>query len=90
MLAVSLLEAPLPLQYSVGGASKLENSEYIKMIHRMKPCHLFAFLAKMECWWADFEQTSEEYIVFIAKKGDNDTIEYVKRKIQDEYDRVVA
>ena len=87
---MSLLEAPMPLQLSVKATSELEGGKYIKMTHRMKPCHLFAFLAKMDAWWADFECSTEEYLVFIARKSDSDTIDYLKRKIQDEYDRVVA
>ncbi len=80
----------MPLQLSVKAASELECGKYIKMTHRMKPCHLFAFLAKMDTWWADFECSAQEYLVFISKKGDTETIEYLKRKIQDEYDRIVT
>ena len=38
------LEAPLPLEYAIKILSSLEDGEYLKMIHRMKPCKLDAIL----------------------------------------------
>lgn len=90
LIDVALLEAPLPLQLSLKGASELQESQYIKMIHRMRPCHLFSFLEKMDTWWTDFEVSDSEYLVFIAKADDSVVIEYLKGKIADEYGRIIA
>jgi hypothetical protein len=84
------LEAPLPLHLTLKKASELQKGEYIKMIHRMKPCHLSSFLEKMDAWWADFENKRDEYLFFIAKKDDIQTIGFVKEEIANEYDRIVT
>jgi len=87
LLDVSELEAPLPLQKALSAASKLKQYEYIKMVHRMKPCHLFATLEKIGVWWLDFEVSQSEYIVFMARVDDDVTKEYIKGIAKDEYDR---
>ncbi len=84
------MEAPLPLRLAMEHAASLEESQYIKMIHRMKPCHLFSILEKVGIWWYDFENSSDEYLVFMARADDGASIEFLKRKIADEYDRIVA
>lgn len=90
LLDVSMMEAPFPLQLSIENATNLQEAQYVKMVHRMKPCHLFGFLEKMSIWWYDFENGTDEYLVFMAKANDDASIEFLKGKIADEYDRIVA
>jgi hypothetical protein len=84
------LEAPLPLQRSLSAASKLESGHYIKMVHRMRPCHLFDNIVKVGIWWQDFEVSAEEYVVFMARADDESTKEYIRGVMADEYGRTFA
>lgn len=81
------LEAPEPLQGAVRHARKLEGSSYVKMIHRMRPCHLFEMTNKMNVWSADFEH-GDDHLIFMAK--DEQVIQYLKEKIKNEYGRTIA
>ena len=90
MLDVSELEAPLPLQRALSAANKLKNGEYVKMVHRMRPCHLFANLPNLGVWWLDFEVDKDEYLIFMAKADDRPTKEFVRGVIADEYGRTFA
>jgi TusA-related sulfurtransferase len=90
LLDVRTLEAPLPLQRALSAAKALEVGQYIKMVHRMRPCHLFENLVKMGIWRQDFEVDTEEYFVFMARMGDESTIERIQGVMADEYGRTFA
>jgi TusA-related sulfurtransferase len=90
LLDVRELEAPLPLQRALSAAKALEVGQYIKMVHRMRPCHLFENLVKMGVWRQDFEVNSEEYIVFMARADDESAKEYIRGVMADEYGRTFA
>jgi len=90
LLDVSMMEAPRPLQEALSAVSKLKDGEYILMVHRMRPCHLFSFLERMMVWSEDFEVSSDKYVVFMANSDDLSTIEYIKGKIADEYGRTLS
>ncbi len=81
------LEAPEPLQGAVRNARKLDDVSYVKMIHRMRPCHLFEMTNKMSIWSADFEH-EDSHLIFMAK--DEKVIQYLKEKIKNEYGRTIA
>jgi hypothetical protein len=81
------LEAPLPLQRGLFYAKGVKDDEYIKMIHRMRPCHLFDMLEKLGVWSGDFEH-GDDHLIFMAKSPD--AILFVKELIKNEYGRTVA
>jgi len=81
------LEAPEPLSGALRYAKNLKNDEYVKMIHRMRPCHLFDMLEKMCVWSYDFEDKNE-HIIFMAKS--DESIAFTKELIKNEYDRIVS
>lgn len=83
------LEAPLPLEYAIKILSSLEDGEYLKMIHRMKPCKLDVILDANGFWYTYFEDGGNHYI-YAAKKSDNPTIKLISENIKDEYGRTIA
>ena len=44
LLDVSELEAPEPLLQAIDTLQELGAGEYLRFCHRMKPCHLYAYL----------------------------------------------
>lgn len=45
-LDVSALEAPQPLQRALDALSQLTPGDYLHFHHRMRPCHLYGYLAE--------------------------------------------
>jgi len=43
-LDVSELEAPEPLVQAIAALQRLAQGDYLRLYHRMKPCHLYRFL----------------------------------------------
>lgn len=84
------LEAPLPLEYAIKILSLLQNGEYLKMIHRMKPCKLDAILNANGFWHTYFEEDNGNHYVYAAKISDNDTIKLISEMIKNEYGRIIA
>ncbi|MCW8919646.1 MAG: DUF2249 domain-containing protein [Gammaproteobacteria bacterium] len=46
LLDVSGLEAPEPLLQALGALGSLAKGDYLRLQHRMKPCHLYPQLEK--------------------------------------------
>jgi len=46
LLDVSELEAPEPLVRALAAVQELAGGEYLRLRHRMKPCHLYGYLAE--------------------------------------------
>ena len=46
LLDVSELEAPEPLLQAVAALQTLPHGSYLRLRHRMKPCHLYAVLER--------------------------------------------
>lgn len=82
------LEAPLPLEYALKIAIKLDYGDYLKMLHRMKPCKLESALEKLDISSVYFEQDGVHYI-FAWLKGDEETKQYVLEALKDEYGRTL-
>lgn len=83
------LEAPLPLEYAIKILSLLQDGEYLKMIHRMKPCKLDTILNANGFWQTYFEEGGNHYI-YAAKTSDNNTIKLISEMIKNEYGRIIA
>lgn len=45
-LDVSALEAPQPLQQALDALLQLKPGDYLHFHHRMRPCHLYTYLAE--------------------------------------------
>lgn len=83
------LEAPLPLEEAIKIARTLQNGEYLKMLHRMRPCKLDAILDKMGVSHLYFEKDGAHF-VFGWLLCDTDTKEYIINRLKDEYGRTFA
>jgi hypothetical protein len=83
------LEAPLPLEYAIKIARTLGDGEYMKMMHRMKPCKLGDVLDKLEIKHEYFEENGIHY-VFAWRCEDVKTKEFLRQRINDEYGRTIA
>lgn len=83
------LEAPLPLEYAVKIATTLQDGEYMKMIHRMKPCKLGDILDAIGIEYDYFELKGNHY-VFAWRKDDGQTKKFVSQRLKDEYGRTIA
>ena len=46
VLDVSELEAPEPLVQALAALQQLPEGSYLRLLHRMKPCHLYGYLAE--------------------------------------------
>lgn len=69
-LDVSDLEAPEPLVLAVDALKALQQGEYLRFCHRMKPCHLYRFLDE-NGFVADTRKGSRCVCeVFVWKGGD--------------------
>lgn len=83
------LEAPLPLEYAIKIAISLDGGEYMKMMHRMKPCKLGAILDEMSIEFEYFEDKQIHY-VFAWRKEDEQTKNFVLQRLKDEYGRTIT
>ncbi|MCD4758431.1 MAG: hypothetical protein K8R39_09175 [Arcobacteraceae bacterium] len=70
------LEAPEPLNLAVSSLSKLDDNNYIKMIHRLEPMMLLTIL-KENNYGYDIKYTSNEVLIYIYK-NDEKKREYIK------------
>jgi len=83
------LEAPLPLQEAVKIARLLQAGEYLKMLHRMRPCKLDEILEKIGVAYLYFEADGIHF-VFAWLSHDTDTKKYLLNRLKDEYGRTFA
>ena len=70
------LEAPEPLNLAVSNLSKLDDNNYIKMIHRLEPMMLLTIL-KENNYGYEIKHTSGEVLIYIYK-NDEKKREYIK------------
>ena len=70
-LDVSELEAPEPLLQAVESLESLPHGDYLRLRHRMKPCHLYAMLAKNALAWDTRHGQVVKCEVFIWHAGDD-------------------
>lgn len=80
------LEAPLPLEQAVKTAKNLREGEYLKMIHRMRPCKLEPILQKIGVENVYFEHNGVHF-VFGWLKTDSNTKREILERIKNEYSR---
>ncbi|MCK9161260.1 MAG: hypothetical protein GX118_07660 [Arcobacter butzleri] len=66
LLDVKEEEAPIPLQKAMQKLPLLDDSNYIKFIHRIKPMLLLDYLNKNGFSYIE-EKDSDEYILYIYK-----------------------
>ncbi len=83
------LEAPLPLEEAIKISRLLQSGEYLKMMHRMRPCKLDAVLDKMGLAHLYFEAGGVHF-VFAWLSDDTDTKKYLLNRLKDEYGRTFA
>ncbi len=83
------LEAPLPLEQAIKIARNLKDGEYLKMLHRMKPCRLEAVLDNMGISHLYFELDGVHYVYGWLKR-DEETKKYILKRIEDEYGRIIV
>ncbi len=83
------LEAPLPLEQAIKIARSLQSGEYLKMLHRMRPCKLDAILDKMGISHLYFEEDGGHF-VFGWLSDDTDTKKQIIKRLKDEYGRTFA
>jgi len=83
------LEAPLPLEGAIKIARQLQMGEYLKMMHRMRPCKLDAILDKMGISHLYFE-ADDTHFVFAWLPHDTDTKKYLLNRLANEYGRTFA
>jgi hypothetical protein len=70
LLDVSALEAPEPLQRAVEAARGLGDGQYLHMVHRMKPLHLYPLL-ETQGFDSDTRRRSDNCEVFIWRRDDD-------------------
>lgn len=83
------MEAPKPLQETLAVARTLRADEYIKMIHRMKPCKLEAALSNLDLESLYFEIDDTHYI-YSWHRENTELKTYIKERISHEYGRIIA
>ncbi len=71
LLDVSELEAPEPLVRALAALQELPEGVYLRLRHRMKPCHLYSYLAEQ-----GFEADTRQGVVvacevFIWRRSDD-------------------
>jgi hypothetical protein len=64
------LEAPEPLLRAVDELESLPRGDYLRLRHRMKPCHLYAVLEKNGLTWDTRRGEVVECELFIWRTGD--------------------
>jgi len=74
------LEAPEPLNLAVSNLSKLDDNNYIKMIHRLEPMMLLNIL-KENHYSYNIQHTQSEVLIYIYKQ--NEKIEEYIKCLQD-------
>ena len=67
---MSELEAPEPLLHAVEALESLPAGDYLRLRHRMKPCHLYAVLEKSGLSWDTRQGEVVECELFIWRAGD--------------------
>ena len=72
VLDVSELEAPEPLVQAIAALKSLQQGEFLRFCHRMKPCHLYRFLEENGFESDTRRGAAVECEVFIWHKGDAD------------------
>ena len=70
------LEAPEPLNFAVANLAKLDNTNYIKMIHRLEPMMLLNIL-KENNYEYNIKHTSNNVLIYIYKT-DEKKQEYIQ------------
>jgi hypothetical protein len=70
LLDVSELEAPEPLLHAVAALESLAYGDYLRLRHRMKPCHLYAVLEKNGLAWETRRGEVVACELFIWHQGD--------------------
>lgn len=71
VLDVSALAAPEPLLRAVDALEALPRGDYLRIRHRMKPCHLYAVLEQNGLAWDTRRGEEVECELFIWHKGDS-------------------
>ena len=64
------MEAPEPLLRAVAALESLPQGDYLRLRHRMKPCHLYAVLEKNGLAWDTRHGEVVECELFIWHAGD--------------------
>jgi hypothetical protein len=80
LLDVSDLEAPEPLLRTVAALERLPRGDYLRMLHRMKPCHLYAVLERDGLACDTRHGVEVECELFIWHQGD-EVAEAAARKV---------
>ncbi len=70
------LEAPEPLNLAVSTLPKLDDTNYIKMIHRLEPMMLLTIL-KENNYGYEIKNTTNEVLIYIYK-NDEKKREYIQ------------
>ena len=74
------LEAPEPLNLAIATLPKLDDTSYIKMVHRIEPMMLLNIL-KENKYGHNIKHINNEVLIYIYKQ--NDTIEEYIQCLQD-------
>ncbi|MCI4398993.1 MAG: hypothetical protein JHC37_00385 [Campylobacteraceae bacterium] len=88
LLDARKLEAPFPLEYAIKIAKNLKSGEYMKMMHRMKPCKLEAVLDCMDIDHLYFELHKTHY-VYGWLRDDEETKKEILKRVEDEHGRTI-
>ncbi len=67
---MSELEAPEPLLHAVDALESMSRGDYLRLRHRMKPCHLYAVLEKNGLAWDTRHGEVVECELFIWRADD--------------------
>ena len=69
-LDVSEMEAPEPLVHAIEALRALPPGDFLRLVHRMKPCHLYRFLDENGFVAETRHGTIAECEVFVWHSGD--------------------
>ena len=69
-LDVSALEAPEPLLQAIAALAELADGDYLHLHHRMKPCHLYSYLAEQGFAGDTRSGGGGDCEVFVWREGD--------------------
>lgn len=75
VLDVSELEAPEPLVQALAALEHLPEGSYLRLLHRMKPCHLYGYLAEQDFETDTRQGASVACEVFIWRRSEPDARE---------------
>lgn len=70
-LDVSELEAPEPLVNAIAALEGLSEGDYLRFLHRMKPCHLYRFMEENGFSAETRRGSVAECEVFVWHTGDD-------------------